>query len=106
MDEISLFGDALKQQSLDKGNNGLNTIKERLGTGDIWKNGEENNRNVWRELSKRCADTERENVEASMRGKISLVFYNELKSNWEKKLYIEVCTHEDRGGKGWWKMDI
>jgi hypothetical protein len=41
--------DALKQQSLEKGNNWLNKTKqelERLGMGDIWINGEENNRNV------------------------------------------------------------
>jgi hypothetical protein len=37
--------------------------------GDIWINGEENNRNVLREVSKRCMDTERQNVEANMRGK-------------------------------------
>jgi hypothetical protein len=38
MDEISLFGDALKQQSLEKGNNWLNKIKrelERLGMGGV-----------------------------------------------------------------------
>jgi hypothetical protein len=29
-------------------------------------------------------------MEASMREKRSLVFYNELKSNWEKGLYTEV----------------
>jgi hypothetical protein len=49
MDETSLFGDALKQQSLEKGDNRLNNIKqelETLGMGDIWINGEENNRNV------------------------------------------------------------
>jgi hypothetical protein len=48
-DETSLLGDALKQQSLEKGNNWLNKVKqglERLGMGDIWKNEEENNRNV------------------------------------------------------------
>jgi hypothetical protein len=36
MDKMSLLGDALKQQSLDKGNNWLNKIKqelERLGMG-------------------------------------------------------------------------
>jgi hypothetical protein len=32
------------------------------------------------------------------------VSYNELRSNWENKLYIEVCTHEARRGIGWWKM--
>jgi hypothetical protein len=37
--------------------------------GDIWINGEENNRNVCREVSKRCMDIERQNMEASMRGK-------------------------------------
>jgi hypothetical protein len=49
IDEISLLGDALKQQSLEKGNNWLNQIKqelEGLGMGDIWINWEENNRNV------------------------------------------------------------
>jgi hypothetical protein len=66
--------------------------------GDIWINGEENNRNVWREASKRCMDIERQNMEASMREKWSLVFYNELKSSWDKKLYIEVCTQEARRG--------
>jgi hypothetical protein len=55
MDETSLLGDKLKQQSLEKGNNWLNQIKQelkRLGMGYIWINGEQNNRNVWREVSK------------------------------------------------------
>jgi hypothetical protein len=42
MDETSLLGDALKQQSLEKGNNCLIKIKqelEGLGMGDIWING-------------------------------------------------------------------
>jgi hypothetical protein len=105
---MSLSGDALKQ-SLEKGNNWLNKIKqelERLGVGDIWKNGEENNQNVWRKVSKGSVDIERQNLEASMREKRSLVFYNELKSNWERKFYIEVCTQEARGGVGWWKIGI
>jgi hypothetical protein len=49
-------------------------------------------------------DIERQNMEASMKEKISLVFYDELKSSWENKLYIEVCTQEARRGIGWWKM--
>jgi DNA repair ATPase RecN len=71
-DEMSLLGDALKQQSLEKGNNWLNKIKqelERMDMGDIWINGEENNRNVWREVSKRCVDIERQNMEANIRKK-------------------------------------
>jgi ribosomal protein L11 methylase PrmA len=55
MDEMSSLGDALKQQRLEKGKNWLNKIKqelEGLGMGDIWIKGEENNRNVWREVIK------------------------------------------------------
>jgi hypothetical protein len=37
--------------------------------GDIWINGDENNRNVWREVSKRCMDIERQNLEVRMREK-------------------------------------
>jgi hypothetical protein len=51
-------------------------------------------------------DIERQNMEESMREKRSLVFYNELKSSWEKKLYIEVCTQEARRSIGRWKMGI
>jgi CRISPR/Cas system CSM-associated protein Csm2 small subunit len=68
--------------------------------------GEENNRNVWREVSKRCIDIERQNMEASMKEKRLLVFCDELKNNWERKLYIEVCSQEARRGTGWWKMGI
>jgi hypothetical protein len=35
--------------------------------GDIWINGEEDNINVWRDVSKRCVDIERQNMEASIR---------------------------------------
>jgi hypothetical protein len=35
--------------------------------GDIWIMGEENKVNVWREVSKRCMDIERQNE--SMKGK-------------------------------------
>jgi hypothetical protein len=87
----------------------LNKIKQELevlGMGDIWIMGEENNRNVWREVSKRCMDTKRQNMEASMKEKRSLVFYNELKNNLEKKLYIEVCSQEARRGIRWRKMGI
>jgi hypothetical protein len=42
-------------QSIDKCNNWLNKIKQDLERmGEIWVNREENNRNVWREVSKRC----------------------------------------------------
>jgi hypothetical protein len=63
---MSLLGDALKQQSLEKGNNWLNKIKQklgRLGMDVVWRNGEENNRNVWREVKRKCVDIERQNME-------------------------------------------
>jgi hypothetical protein len=50
----------------------LNEIKqelEGLGMGDIWIMGEENNRNMWREVSKRCMDVDRQNMEASVKEK-------------------------------------
>jgi L-lactate utilization protein LutB len=78
MDEVGFLRDTIKKQSLEKGNNWLNKIKyelERLGVEVIWISGEENNRNVWREVSKTCVDIERQNIEASMRDKISLAFY-------------------------------
>jgi hypothetical protein len=37
--------------------------------GDIWKNGEHNNRTVWRNVSKRCVDAKIQNMEASMKDK-------------------------------------
>jgi CRISPR/Cas system CSM-associated protein Csm2 small subunit len=61
---------------------------------------------MYGEKQAKYAWIKRQNMETSMREKRSLVFYNELKSNWEKKLYIAVCTQEARRGKGWWKMGI
>jgi hypothetical protein len=37
--------------------------------GDVWRRGGENNKNVWKVVSKRCIDTERQKVEANMREK-------------------------------------
>jgi hypothetical protein len=39
-------------------------------------------------------------MEASMKENRSLVFYNELKNNWEKKLYVDVCSQVARRGIG------
>jgi hypothetical protein len=80
--EKSVAGTNGVEQSLEKGKNWLNKIKQDLkglGMGDVWIMGEESNRNVWREVSKRCMDIERQNMGASMKEKRSLVFYNELK---------------------------
>jgi hypothetical protein len=78
----------------------------RLGRGDVWRRGGENNNNVWKVVSKRCTDTERQKMEANMREKRSLALYNEMKSSWEREKSIDICTFEERKGIGWWKMDI
>jgi hypothetical protein len=61
---------------------------------------EEHQKNVWREVSKRLVDIERQNMKPSMRKRRLVAFYNELKNNWKKELYTEVCTHEARRGIG------
>jgi hypothetical protein len=43
---------------------------------DVWRKGEENKINVWREVSKRHMDIERQNMEAVMEAKRLLVCYN------------------------------
>lgn len=56
MEEISILGDALEQRSLRERNNGPRKIKQelekRLDMGYIRRNAKENNRSVWREVSK------------------------------------------------------
>jgi hypothetical protein len=64
------------------------------------------NNNIWKVVSKRCIDTERQKMEANMREKRSLTLYNELKSSWEREKYIDICTFDERKGIGWRKMDI
>jgi hypothetical protein len=44
----------------------------RLGMGDIWESGRNNNKNMWIRISKRCVDIERQNMEVMMRDKNSL----------------------------------
>jgi cell fate (sporulation/competence/biofilm development) regulator YmcA (YheA/YmcA/DUF963 family) len=85
MDETSLLREALKQQTIEKGENQLKKLEQELnslGTGDVWRRGGENNNNVWKVVSKRCIDTERQKMETNMREKRSLALYNELKSSW------------------------
>jgi hypothetical protein len=76
MDGTSLLREALKQQTIEKGENWLKKLEQvlnSLGTGDVWRRGGENNNNVWKVVSKRCTDTERQKVEANMREKKSTV---------------------------------
>jgi hypothetical protein len=48
--------------------------------GDVLRNGE-GNRKIWRDISTRYVDIERQNMEVSMKEKRSVGFYNELKSS-------------------------
>jgi hypothetical protein len=84
MDETSLLREALKQQTIAEGEKWLKKLDQelnRLGMGDVWRRGGENNKNVWRVVSKRLIDTERQKMEANMSGKRSLALYNEFKSS-------------------------
>jgi hypothetical protein len=101
--------EALKQQSIEKGENWLKNLEQELnslGMGDVWRRGGENNNNLWKVVNKRCIDTERQKVEANMRENISLALYNELKSSWEREKYIDICTFEGRKGIEWREMGI
>jgi hypothetical protein len=109
MDETSLLREALKQQTIEKGENWLKKLEQELnrpGMGDAWRSGGENNNNVWKVVSKRCINTERQKIEANLRGKKSLALYNELKSSWKREKCIDICTFEERKCIGWWKMGI
>jgi hypothetical protein len=72
--------------------------------GDIWKNKEKDNRNIWTEVSRMHLDTEKQNTEESMTENRLLVTHNELKNNYKKETYIEACIQKASRGKGWWKM--
>jgi hypothetical protein len=50
----------------------VTTVSKNVIT-DIWINGEENNRNVWQEVSKRCMDTETEHGSQYERKKITSI---------------------------------
>jgi alcohol dehydrogenase YqhD (iron-dependent ADH family) len=72
MDETSLLREALKQQTIEKGENWLKKLEQelnRLDMRDVWRRGGENNNNVWKVVSKRCIDTERQKMEANVREK-------------------------------------
>jgi hypothetical protein len=57
----------------------------RLGRGDMWRRGMENNNNTWREVGKSCVDIEHQKMEANMGEKRSLALYNELKNQLGKR---------------------
>jgi hypothetical protein len=78
MDETSLLREALKQQTIEKRSNWLKRLEQELnslGMGDVWRRGGENDNNVWKVVSKRWIDTERQKIEANMREKRSLDLY-------------------------------
>jgi hypothetical protein len=50
MDETSLLREALKQQTIEKGENWLKKVEQELnrqGMRDVWRRGGENDNNVW-----------------------------------------------------------
>jgi hypothetical protein len=61
---------------------------------------------VWTEVSNRYVDIDRHNMEQNMRENILVALHNGLRNNWEKGIYIKVCTREARRGKEWWNLGI
>jgi hypothetical protein len=59
----------------------------------------------WKELlrlmKERCNDIERQNILAKFPEKSSLTLYRELNFSWDKKLYIECCSREERSRTAW-----
>jgi hypothetical protein len=61
MEESSLLGDALIYHREERENNwvcGIERELEKLGVGYMWRRGRENDRNLWKMVSQRCADIE------------------------------------------------
>jgi hypothetical protein len=59
----------------------------------------------------RCDDIERQNLFSRLSEKISFVFYQEMKQEWEREEFIDCCNRNDREvwpGGGWrlgiWKL--
>jgi hypothetical protein len=69
-----------------------------------WKEYHDDNK-VWIRIRKRCVDIGRQNMEATMRKRSSLILYNSLKRNWEKEEYIELSTGEAERGIIWWEIE-
>jgi cell fate (sporulation/competence/biofilm development) regulator YmcA (YheA/YmcA/DUF963 family) len=79
MYEMSLLMEAIKQQTIEKGENRLKKLEQELNSldmADVWRRGGENNNNVWKVVSKRCVDTERQKMEANVKEKRPLALYN------------------------------
>jgi 23S rRNA maturation-related 3'-5' exoribonuclease YhaM len=67
--ETNSSGDTLGQEKR-RGNNWMNRIKhelERLGMGEIWNNGRNNDKEVRIRIRKMCVDIERQTIEATVR---------------------------------------
>jgi hypothetical protein len=69
MDETRRLREALKRQTIEKGENQWKKLEQelnRLGMGDVRRRGGDNNNNLWKVVSKRCVDTERQKMEANV----------------------------------------
>jgi hypothetical protein len=54
----------------------------------------------------RCDDIERQNLFSRMSEKISLVFYQEMKQEWDREEFIVYCNRNERRGMAWWRLGI
>jgi hypothetical protein len=80
---------------------------EKIGLASIWQNKYEYNNSsaIDRVVKGRCNDIEKQNLFSRLSGKISLVFYQEVKQEWEREEYIGCCNRNERS-MAWWRLGI
>jgi hypothetical protein len=74
-------------------------VKEELeetGLASIWQSQYEyNNSAIYRVVKGRCNDIEKQNLFSRLSEKISLVFYNEMKQEWDREEYNDCCNRNE-----------
>ncbi|KAJ4440928.1 hypothetical protein ANN_10776 [Periplaneta americana] len=69
--------------------------------GWVWDEGENNRRNVWRNVKMPSIDVERQEIELQCSEKYSLHLQSDLMLNWGRCDYINSCNKDSRAGIAW-----
>ncbi|KAJ4451171.1 hypothetical protein ANN_02613 [Periplaneta americana] len=75
-----------------------------IGMGWVWEKGENNRRNVWRNVKMRLIDIERQEIELQCSEKSSLHLQSDLMLNWCRCDYINSCNKDSRAGLAWLRL--
>ncbi|KAJ4438548.1 hypothetical protein ANN_14495 [Periplaneta americana] len=76
----------------------------RIRMGWVWEKGENNRRNVWRNVKMRLIDIERQEIELQCSEKSSLHLQSDLMLNWGRCDYINSCNKDSRAGLTWLRL--